>query len=74
MLPEETVQASVDLRAKAFLPVHWAKFTLALHPWRDPIQRAVKHARSINVNITTPMIGQPFVINENLPNKNWWDF
>ena len=74
MMPEETVQASVDLRAKAFLPVHWAKFTLALHPWRDPIQRAVKHARSINVNITTPMIGQPFVINENLPNKNWWHF
>jgi len=74
MMPEETVQASIDLKAKAFLPVHWAKFTLALHPWRDPIQRAVKHAKSINVDITTPLIGQAFVFNEDLPRTTWWDF
>ena len=27
MMPEETVQAAVDLKAKALLPVHWGKFT-----------------------------------------------
>jgi L-ascorbate metabolism protein UlaG (beta-lactamase superfamily) len=73
MMPEETVQASLDLHAKSFLPVHWAKFTLALHPWKEPIQRAVKHARAMNVNIITPLIGQPFVLNENLPNTPWWE-
>lgn len=31
MMPEETVQAAVDLYAKALLPVHWGKFSLALH-------------------------------------------
>jgi len=74
MMPEETVQASIDLGAKAFLPVHWGKFTLALHPWKDPIERAVKQAKASNVNITTPVIGQPFVLNEELPNTVWWDF
>ena len=73
MMPEETVQASIDLQAKAFLPVHWAKFTLALHPWKEPIERAVKHANAINVRITTPLIGQPFVLNEPLPNTTWWE-
>ena len=27
-----------------------------------------------NVNITTPMIGQPVVISESYPNEAWWNF
>src|SRR5450631_771519 len=33
MMPEQTVQAALDLKAKVILPVHWSKFTLAMHPW-----------------------------------------
>jgi L-ascorbate metabolism protein UlaG (beta-lactamase superfamily) len=73
MMPEETVQASVDLKAKVFLPVHWAKFTLALHPWKEPIQRAVKHAESLNVGITTPKIGEVMNLTGVLPITRWWD-
>ena len=29
MMPEETVQAAIDLKAKKLLPVHWAKFSLS---------------------------------------------
>ena len=29
MMPEETAQAAIDLKAKVLLPVHWEKFTLA---------------------------------------------
>ncbi len=73
MMPEETVQASIDLKAKVFLPVHWAKFTLALHPWKEPVQRAVKHAESLSVGITTPKIGEPMILNESLPVTRWWE-
>jgi L-ascorbate metabolism protein UlaG (beta-lactamase superfamily) len=73
MMPEETVQASVDLGAKAFLPIHWAKFTLALHPWKEPIQRAVKHAEKLSVQVTTPKIGEPFVLGEPYPAIRWWE-
>jgi L-ascorbate metabolism protein UlaG (beta-lactamase superfamily) len=73
MMPEETVQASIDLKAKVLLPVHWGKFTLALHPWRDPIQRATKEAERLNVNVTTPLIGEPIYFGETFPKTKWWE-
>ena len=73
MMPEETVQAAIDLQAKVFLPVHWGKFTLALHAWRDPIRRAVKHASANGAKITTPQIGEPIILGEYLPVTAWWE-
>ncbi len=73
MMPEETVQAALDLKSKLLLPVHWGKFTLSLHPWTDPIQRVTKEAALKGVAITTPMIGEPLVISEDYPVKHWWE-
>ncbi len=73
MTPEEAVQASLDLNARALLPVHWGKFTLANHSWNEPIVRTERHAALKNLMITTPMIGEPVVIGEELPNKVWWN-
>ena len=73
MMPEETAQAAVDLGAKRLLPVHWAKFTLALHPWNDPIIRVVKKAAELNLAITTPRIGEPVVIGRSYPDAHWWE-
>jgi len=72
MAPEETVQASVDLRAKTLLPVHWGKFSLSLHPWREPIERALTQARSLNTTVTTPMIGEPLYLSRPMPQASWW--
>ena len=68
MMPEETIQAGIDLRANAVMPVHSSKFTLALHPWSEPLERASRAADSLNVKITTPKIGEPIVIGESYPN------
>lgn len=73
MMPEETVQAAVDLQAKTFMPVHWARFTLALHPWKEPIERVTKAAEQQKVSITTPLIGQPVILGGNLPKERWWE-
>lgn len=72
MLPEETVQAAIDLSAKALLPVHWGKFALAYHPWDEPITRVLQHALKENVQTTTPKIGEPFSINKQMPQSTWW--
>lgn len=72
MMPEEAVQASIDLRAKWMLPVHWGKFALAMHPWDEPIKRVVAKANELNVKVTTPMIGEPVVLDELYPQKQWW--
>ena len=74
MMPEQTVQAALDLKAKVLLPVHWGKFTLAMHPWNEPVQRVLNAAASTNLKVTTPMIGEPVILNEVYPDKNWWNF
>ncbi len=73
MMPEETVQAAVDLKAKAMLPVHWAKFTLAMHAWDDPIKRVVQKANELKMPIYTPQIGELLVLNDHFQGKNWWE-
>ncbi len=72
MMPEQTVQASIDLGAKILLPVHWAKFSLAMHPWTDPIERVIKAAEQLNVELSTPMIGEPLILGEVIPRSSWW--
>lgn len=72
MTPEETLQAATDINTKVLMPVHWAKFTLALHPWNEPINRLVA-AKDLFTNvITTPLIGEPVVLDSELPNQRWW--
>ncbi len=71
MMPEQAVQASLDLRAKVFFPIHWGKFDLALHPWDEPIRRATKAASRQGVSIATPLIGEVFSV-EDVPGNHWW--
>jgi len=74
MLPEQTVQAAKDLKAKRLMPVHWGKFVLALHDWNEPIKRVVKSASEQGMPITTPKIGEPVIIDSIYPSHQWWNF
>lgn len=73
MMPEEVVQASLDLNANVLMPVHWSKYTLALHPWNEPVKRAITKATELNVTVTTPKIGEVIHIGENYPETHWWE-
>lgn len=73
MLPEESVQASADAKAKYIMPVHWGAFTLALHSWTEPIEKAMHKANELNIPIVTPAIGQIFTIKEPIGEfAQWW--
>lgn len=72
MMPEETVQAHLDLKGKVLLPVHWGKFALAFHPWREPIERLLTEANVKSVKVTTPLIGEQIFPDKNLPKTKWW--
>lgn len=74
MMPEEVVQSAKDLNAEKLLTVHWGKFSLANHPWNDPIIRVSKAARKDSFKLLTPMIGEKV----NLADRtqifsNWWE-
>ncbi|WHY65004.1 MBL fold metallo-hydrolase [Neobacillus sp. SuZ13] len=73
MMPEETVQAHLDLGGQLLIPVHWGAFTLAFHAWTDPVERVTEAALRHQVNISTPKIGETVVItSKDFPTKQWW--
>lgn len=73
MMPYEVPQAAIDLKAKVFMPVHWAKFSLSLHPWNEPPAIATAKADELKIPYTTPSIGEPVIIGESHPVKRWWE-
>lgn len=72
MFPKEVVQAAFDLKAKVLMPVHWGKYKLALHNWDEPIIEVVKSAEEQGLSITTPQLGETFLLEKELPKKHWW--
>ncbi|KQN38601.1 MBL fold metallo-hydrolase [Pedobacter sp. Leaf41] len=72
MFPEETVQAAIDLNAKVLMPVHWGKFSLAMHPWDDSIKRVVDAAHGKQMPIVTPQLGETVILNTEMPTFKWW--
>ena len=72
MMPEQTVQAAIDLKAKTLMPVHWAKFALAYHAWDEPIERVTREAHRLNFPIVHPMIGELLDLNDFGVQHEWW--
>jgi len=73
LMPEEVVQASQDLRATVLMPVHWGKFTLALHSFDEPVRRLTAEADKRGLRLATPMIGEPVIVDSLYPAKRWWE-
>ena len=72
MMPEETAQAAVDVRARRLMPVHWGKFNLALHPWKEPIERLSVAAGQHQLPLLTPRIGRIVTMDGPDPSEAWW--
>jgi L-ascorbate metabolism protein UlaG (beta-lactamase superfamily) len=73
MLPEEIPQAAIDLKATKLLPVHWAKFSLSLHSWDEPIIRVMKESKLKQVPVLHPMIGEEANLSGDNHFTNWWE-
>jgi L-ascorbate metabolism protein UlaG (beta-lactamase superfamily) len=73
MFPEELITASKNLKAKALMPVHWAKFALSNHAWDDSIIRVTAAAEKENLPILTPMIGQKVNLDSPGTFEKWWE-
>lgn len=74
MMPHETFQAAVDLRAKQLLPVHNSKFALSNHSWNDPLTKISEVSDNERVKLITPIIGQKVDLND--PHQSfshWWE-
>ncbi len=74
MMPEEVVQASNDLQAKRFFPIHSSKFKLANHPWKEPLERvSASSAKQTTTQLITPKIGEVIYLNrQDQVFEKWW--
>ena len=75
MVPEQAVQANMDVNGETMMLMHWGAFTLANHAWNEPIERALKEATEREVNMIAPQIGETVPLNSDLqmPPVPWWD-
>lgn len=72
MMPEQTIQAAMDVKARKMMPIHWSAFNLSLHAWTEPVERAIKAAKIHEMYIITPQIGERFVPDDFPENDYWW--
>ncbi len=72
MYPEESVQAAMDVQATCAVPVHWAGFALALHPWKEPVERFAAEANAKNIRFLTPEIGALVMPETGNKSVEWW--
>ncbi|MGB1311862.1 MAG: Zn-dependent hydrolase, partial [Leucothrix sp.] len=72
MLPEESVQAHIDLRGVKLLPVHNSTFDLSFHPWYEPLDRVAVEAKKREVPLVTPLVGEVFTVKQADVGKQWW--
>ena len=74
MNPEEAVQAHRDLNGErhgVMVPIHWATFRLAPHPWAEPAERLVQAAAAAGVEIAVPKPGGR-VVPARPVSEQWW--
>lgn len=70
LFPQEIIQAAKELNAKNILPIHWAVFDLALHPWHESIDMVLEEVKNTNINILTPKMGEKIDLESQT--SYWW--
>jgi L-ascorbate metabolism protein UlaG (beta-lactamase superfamily) len=74
MGPDGAAQSFQELGAAGLLmPIHWGLFDLALHAWRQPIERIYELADSQGINLWSPEPGRPSeVVPGEALRSTWW--
>ncbi|TQF74145.1 hypothetical protein FK531_05725 [Rhodococcus spelaei] len=77
MNPEEAVRMHADLSvgddtAGVLVPVHWATFNLAFHPWVEPVTRLLAAAEGSGTRVRVPMPGQRIDVLRPDAQRRWW--
>ena len=72
MGPENAVQAAIDLGHPLLMPIHWGTFNLAMHPWKEPVERLIKEADRRDVKLFLPLPGETVAVRNEAYNSQWW--
>ena len=74
MMPEQSVQAALDLKARAAMPAHNGKFSIAYHSWDEPFNRFSRAGSDKPFRMATPRIGEVVnLVGQSQPHAQWWN-
>jgi hypothetical protein len=60
-------------RRGLMMPIHWGLFDLALHAWRQPIERLVEVAKEKKIKLWVPEPGRPTAVVAGVEvRSDWW--
>lgn len=74
MGPEGAARAFAAMGGKGLMmPIHWGLFDLALHGWRQPIQRMTELATENQIRLWSPEPGYPTEVVQGVEERSdWW--
>jgi L-ascorbate metabolism protein UlaG (beta-lactamase superfamily) len=73
MNPEDAIRAHRDVTDRGLLvPIHWATFRLAPHPWAEPVERLLTAAEPAGVRVAVPKPGQRVDPGTSSDGEPWW--
>ena len=73
MFPEQAAQAAQDLRAKALLPAHVGRFSIAAHDWDEPLNQVAQASTGRPYRLLTPTLGAPILLDDQTQQfARWW--
>lgn len=74
MGPDGAAEAFAAMNSGGLLmPIHWGLFDLALHAWRQPIERITGLADDLGIKLWSPAPGVPTDVVPGEPlRSNWW--
>ena len=75
--PDGAAKAYADMggpeKCGPLMPIHWGLFNLALHAWRQPIERLTELAAAQNIPLWSPTPGVPTeVVQGQTVESRWW--
>jgi L-ascorbate metabolism protein UlaG (beta-lactamase superfamily) len=70
--PHHALEAHAMLKGRRMLPVHWGTFMLAMHAWDEPAETLEREARARQVELVTPILGQPVEPTRSAAAESWW--
>ena len=74
MGPDGALQAFEEMGGAGLLmPIHWGLFDLAMHAWRQPIERMSELAKQHGIQLWSPEPGVPSEVIAGVEQRsNWW--
>ena len=72
--PDNAAKAFLAMRQEGlFMPIHWGLFDLALHAWKQPMERMIELAEEFAIPLWSPEPGRPTDVLVGQPLLDlWW--